>query len=105
VLHAVEAQGIAARGDDAVELWLAAHIGAVRDVGFCCDLLVEAQAGARLLGLGLHLDLGDAEGNEPAQLLGAFGDRRKMGEGEPGVEGGERLLLLVVAVIVAADHE
>jgi hypothetical protein len=28
-----------------------------------------------------------------------------MSEAEPGIEGGERLLLLVVAVIVAADHK
>ena len=105
VLHAIEAQRIAAGGDDAVELWLAAHKCAVGDVAPCRDLLVEAQAGARRVRLGLNLDLGDPEGDEPAQLFGALGDRRQMGEAEPGLEGGERLFLLVVAVVVAADDK
>ena len=101
VLHAVEAQRVVAGGDDAVELGLAAHEGAVGDVALGRDLLVEAQAGAGRVRLGLNLDLGDPEGDEPAQLLGALDDRRKPGEAETGLEGGERLLVLVVAVVVA----
>ena len=77
----------------------------VGDVALGADLLVEAQAGAPGFGLGLDLDLGDAEGDEPAQLFGALGDRREPGEGEAGLEGGERLLLLVVPVVVAADDK
>ncbi len=74
MLEAFEAQRIAAGSNDAVELRLAAHKGGIRDVTLCCDLLVETQAGARRIRLGLNLDLGDPKSDEPAQLLGALGD-------------------------------
>ena len=79
VLQAVEAQRVAAGRHDAVERGLAAHKGAIGNVALGRDLLVEAQAGARRLGLGLDLDLGDAERDEPLQLLDPLGDRRRTG--------------------------
>src|SRR4029077_10027914 len=96
---------VVAGGDDAVELGLAAHKGAIGEIALGLDLLVEAQAGASHVRLGLDLDLGDPEGDEPAQLLGALDDRRKPGKAETGLEGGERPLELVVAVVVAADDK
>ena len=105
MLHAVEAQRIAARGDNAVELGLAADKAVVGDVALCPDLLVEAQAGAPRLRLGLHIDFGDAEGDQAAQLFGALGNGRQSGEAQARLEGGERLLLLVVPVVVAADDK
>ena len=82
MFQAFEAQRVSAGGNDAVELRLAAHKGAVRDVALGRDLLVEAQAGARGVRLGLNLDLGDPKGDEAAQLLGALGDCSKPGEGQ-----------------------
>ena len=62
----------------------------------------QARAG---IGLGLDIDLGHAKGDQPLQLLDPLGDCGRLGEGEPGLEGGERLLLLVVAVVVAGDQK
>src|SRR5215813_14433041 len=105
MLHSVEAQRIGADRDDAVELWLAAHKGAVGDIALGRNLLVEAQAGAGRIRLGLNLDLGDPKGDEAAQLLGPLGNCGKPGEGKAGDEGRERLLLLVVAIVIAADYK
>ena len=70
-----------------------------------CDRLVEAQAGARRVGLRLDLDLGDAERDQHLQLRDALGDGIRFGEAEPGLEYRQRLLELVVAVEVAGDDE
>jgi hypothetical protein len=105
VFQAVEAQRVATRGDDAVEGRFAAHKGAVRKVALGRDLLVEAQTGARGIRLGLDLDLGDAEGDEPLQLVDPLGDGGGARQGNAGLKGGERLLLLVVAIVIAADQK
>ena len=101
----VETERIAAHRDDAVERRLAAHKGAIGQIGFWRDLLVHAQAGARRVRFGLDVELCDAECDEPLQLLDAFGDRRRLGQREPRLEDGERLLVLVVAVVIACDDE
>ena len=74
MLHAVEAHRVAAGGHDAVERRLAANKGAVGDIAFMFDGLVEPEASAAPFRFGLDLDLGDAEGDEPAQLFGALGN-------------------------------
>ncbi len=105
MLHAVEAHRVAAGGHDAVERRLAANKGAVGDIALMFDGLVEPEARAAPFRFGLDLDLGDAEGDEPAQFFGALGNRRQPGEIKTGVKRGERLLLLVVPVVIAADYE
>ncbi len=57
------------------------------------------------MAFGRDLDLGHAEGDEPAQLLDPLGDIGGAGQRESGLEHTERLFLFVVAVEVAADQE
>ena len=105
MLQPVEAQRVAARGDDAVERRLAAHESAIGQIRLGRDLFVEPQAGARRVRLGLDVDFRDAEGDEALQLIDALGDRWRFGQYEASLKNRECVLELVVPVVIAADDE